>query len=95
MAAGECTHIETAIRRMDIPLGSRQCEECVRTGGTWVELRMCTMCGHMGCCDSSPGRHATAHFHNTGHPIIKSAEFGQDWLWCYRDELAFNLRRVE
>ena len=95
MAGRECTHIETAIRRMEIPLGSRRCEECARAGGTWVALRMCTMCGHIGCCDSSPGRHAYAHYLSSGHPIVKTAEIGEDWLWCYRDEVAFSLKQVD
>jgi len=93
--AQECTHIESAIRRMEIPLGARRCEDCVRLGMSWVHLRMCTTCGHIGCCDDSAGRHATEHFRSTGHPIVKSAEFGEEWLWCYIDEVAFAMKRVE
>ncbi len=63
-------------------------------GGRWVPLRMCTTCGHIGCCDNSPGRHATAHHRATGHPIIRSAEPGEDWSWCYVDELMFRLREA-
>ena len=61
----------------------------LRTGGWWVHLRMCQTCGHVGCSDNSPNRHATAHFHETAHPIIRSAEPGEDWSWGYVDEVAF------
>jgi CPA1 family monovalent cation:H+ antiporter len=63
------------------------CEECVAEGGTWVHLRLCLSCGHVGCCDSSPRRHATAHYHATEHPVVRSAEPGESWRWCYVDEL--------
>ena len=59
------------------------CEACLRTGGRWVHLRRCLACGHVGCCDSSPGRHATRHFHETGHPLMASAEPGESWRWSY------------
>ncbi|MFK0110672.1 ubiquitin carboxyl-terminal hydrolase 14 [Streptomyces sp. NPDC091217] len=62
------------------------CEECLAIGGYWVHLRLCLTCGHVGCCDSSPGRHATAHFSGTGHPVIRSFEAGEDWRWCFVDE---------
>src|SRR6266568_9298292 len=61
------------------------CEECLKTGQRWVQLRMCQSCGHIGCCDSSPGHHATAHFHRTEHPAMKSYP-DQSWAWCYVDE---------
>jgi CPA2 family monovalent cation:H+ antiporter-2 len=64
----------------------------VAIGGRWVHLRRCTDCGHVGCCDDSPNRHATAHHDATGHPIIRSLEPGEEWLWCYEDELSFVLR---
>jgi uncharacterized UBP type Zn finger protein len=67
------------------------CEECLATGGRWVHLRMCQTCGQVGCCDSSPGRHATAHFRLTGHPLVRSFEPGEDWFWCYVDEVMFEL----
>jgi CPA2 family monovalent cation:H+ antiporter-2 len=63
------------------------CEECLRTGARWVHLRICMTCGHVGCCDSSPGRHASAHFHATSHPVMRSAEPGESWGWCYEDRL--------
>ncbi len=64
------------------------CEECLKTGDRWVHLRICMVCGHVGCCDSSPNTHATKHFHATGHPVIKSFEPGEDWGWCYVDGVA-------
>ncbi len=63
------------------------CEECLRSGAAWVHLRLCMQCGHVGCCDSSPNRHATKHFHATAHPIVRSLEPGEDWGWCYEDEV--------
>ena len=63
------------------------CEECLKTGSEWVHLRMCLVCGHVGCCDSSPHRHATGHFHKTKHPVMRSSEPGEDWGWCYVDEM--------
>ena len=63
------------------------CEECLRDGTRWVHLRICLTCGHVGCCDNSPMRHATAHWRETTHPIIRSHEPGEAWGWCYPDEL--------
>jgi uncharacterized UBP type Zn finger protein len=62
------------------------CEECLKTGDSWVHLRVCMQCGHVGCCDSSKNKHATRHFHATGHPIIRSLERGEEWGWCYVDK---------
>jgi len=62
------------------------CEECLKTGSAWVHLRLCLSCGHVGCCDDSPHRHATRHFHEKGHPVIASFEPGERWAWCYADE---------
>ena len=62
---------------------TRGCEECLKVGMGWVQLRVCLSCGHVGCCDSSRGKHATKHFHRTQHPIIESYEPGEDWGWCY------------
>jgi uncharacterized UBP type Zn finger protein len=79
-----CAHVaEVKIRSVARP--ATGCEECMRTGGSWVQLRECLSCGHVGCCDSSPNKHATAHFHQTKHPIISSAEPGDTWCWCYVD----------
>ena len=85
MASG-CTHLNQV---KEVTPSARGCEDCLRIGGTWLHLRLCMECGHVGCCDSSPNRHATAHFKQTRHPIIKSHEPGEDWGWCYVDELFF------
>ena len=63
------------------------CEECLASGDTWVHLRLCLTCGHVGCCDQSKNKHATRHFRTTGHPVMRSLEPGEDWRWCYVDEL--------
>ncbi len=63
------------------------CEECLRMGDSWVHLRLCEICGHVGCCDSSKNKHATKHFKKTKHPIMRSLEPGEDWGWCYIDDL--------
>ena len=68
------------------------CPECIEMGDTWVHLRMCTDCGHVGCCDSSKNKHATKHFHKTKHPVIRSIEPGEHWTWCYVDEQMGELR---
>src|SRR5438445_332058 len=64
------------------------CEDCIKTGDSWVHLRLCLECGHVGCCDSSKNKHATKHFHRTKHPLIRSIEPGEAWIWCYVDELS-------
>lgn len=87
-ASRECPHLAelatTDIAPAGVPAG---CEDCLRIGGAWVHLRRCLNCGHIGCCDSSPHRHATAHARETGHPLVASAEQGEHWGWCYVDEL--------
>ena len=65
---------------------TKGCEECEKIGSSWVQLRLCLTCGHVGCCDSSPNKHGTKHFKETGHPVIKSYEPGEDWKWCFVDE---------
>jgi uncharacterized UBP type Zn finger protein len=84
----ECAHLDTI---NDVKSGKTGCEDCLKIGDTWVHLRLCTECGHMGCCDSSKNKHATAHFHSSTHPIVASAEPGESWLYCYVDDLAFEL----
>jgi uncharacterized UBP type Zn finger protein len=79
-----CTHV-SQIR--DVSPNTNGCEECLKTGGRWVHLRLCLSCGHVGCCDSSPGRHASKHSGATTHPIIQSIEPGEDWRWCFIDEI--------
>ena len=68
------------------PHTPKGCEECLQTGSGWVHLRLCLTCGHVGCCDSSPNKHATKHFHATPHPVVRSFERGEDWAWCYADQ---------
>jgi uncharacterized UBP type Zn finger protein len=84
--AHTCDHIENADSNIsaNTPEG---CEECLKTGDSWIHLRLCLECGHVGCCDNSKNKHATKHFHETGHPVIKSFEPGEDWEYCYVDEL--------
>jgi hypothetical protein len=80
-----CAHLDQ-IRDVE-PRTPRGCEECLRTNSWWVHLRLCLICGHVGCCDDSPNKHATKHFAATRHPIIRSLEPGEDWGWCYVDHL--------
>jgi hypothetical protein len=81
-----CDHFETGVE-VDPPL--TVCSTCVEIGDTWVHLRQCLNCGRTSCCDNSPNRHATAHNHQTGHPMIRSAQPDEDWRWCYPDELLY------
>jgi len=82
-ASKACKHTDQA-RTVSYP--RRECPECVAQGDRWVHLRICMVCGHVGCCDSSKNKHARAHFEKTGHPIIKSIEPNEDWAWCYLDD---------
>jgi uncharacterized UBP type Zn finger protein len=84
----DCTHLDQ-IRLTALPETIAGCEECLKIGGRWVHLRMCLSCGKISCCDSSPNRHASAHAREPGHAIARSAEPGEDWSWCYVDEVAF------
>jgi tellurite resistance protein TerC len=79
-----CTH-RNQIK--DVSPTTEGCEECLQSGDRWVQLRMCLACGHVGCCDSSKNQHATAHFHATGHPIMRTTEPGESWKWCYVDRM--------
>ncbi|HEX5608494.1 MAG TPA: UBP-type zinc finger domain-containing protein [Solirubrobacterales bacterium] len=88
--ASHCSHLDS-VNYLDLPDEVEGCEECLATGGRWVHLRMCQVCGHVGCCDDSPSKHATAHHKETGHQIIRSAEPGEDWSWCYADEVMMRL----
>jgi uncharacterized UBP type Zn finger protein len=83
--AGTCTHLDQV---RDVRPSAEGCEDCLRTGDSWLHLRLCLSCGHVGCCDSSKNKHATAHFHTSQHPLIRSLEPGEDWRWCFVDELA-------
>ena len=79
-----CNHLRESQRARPRAQG---CEECLKMGDTWVHLRTCLECGHVGCCDSSKNKHATKHFHATKHPLMQSAQPGEDWIWCYVDEM--------
>ena len=83
----DCSHLDQ-IEPEVTPSGDG-CVDCLREGGRWVHLRMCRSCGHVGCCDSSPSRHASAHATQPGHQVVSSFEPDEDWLWCYADEVAF------
>lgn len=82
--AETCEHLRSP---GDAPPRSDGCEECLRAGDTWVHLRRCLRCGHVGCCDDSKNRHATRHFRTSRHPVIQSFEPGETWKWCYVDEI--------
>jgi uncharacterized UBP type Zn finger protein len=80
----DCAHFhEIATREAN----TDGCEDRLRTGDSWVHLRACLICGHVGCCDQSKNKHATRHFHDTGHPVMRSAEPGESWGWCYVDRI--------
>ena len=79
-----CNHLKESPKAKPRAEG---CEECLKMGDDWVHLRACLQCGHVGCCDSSKNKHATRHFHATRHPLIQSIERGEDWMWCYVDEV--------
>ena len=90
-----CTHADTVDLDVDpdppVEGDRRSCGDCLAEGTRWVHLRLCTTCGHVGCCDSSPRRHATAHFTSSAHPVVQSFEPGEDWLWCYADDTMLRL----
>ena len=79
-----CEHLRSA---NDSPATAKGCQECLVSGDRWVQLRRCLECGHVGCCDSSKNEHATAHFKITAHPVVKTFERGENWKWCYVDEI--------
>src|SRR5437773_7918696 len=82
--AQPCTHVNQV---RDVTPSANGCEDCLKIGDEWVHLRLCRICGHVGCCDSSKNKHATKHFHHTKHAIVRSFEPGEDWSWCYLDEM--------
>ena len=87
--AGACTHMSTAV---EVTPSSEGCEDCLLMGARWVHLRMCMQCGHIGCCDSSPNRHATGHWQqHADHMLVRSYEPGENWWWCYSDDVAFEV----
>jgi len=82
--ATECEHLDQI---NEVTPSSKGCEECLAMGDTWVHLRMCLVCGHVGCCNSSKNKHATKHFEASNHPLVRSAQPGEDWRWCYIDQV--------
>jgi hypothetical protein len=90
--AQNCNHLDSIQRA---PPSGPGCEECLRSGSAWVHLRCCATCGHVGCCDSSPNHHARAHFAASGHPLVQSYEPGEEWFWCFLDEVGFELASDE
>lgn len=88
MAADFCSHLGTI---QTVTPSAKGCEECLKLGWEWLHLRICRSCGHVGCCDSSRGKHATKHFHHTKHPIIEGYDPPEGWGWCYVDEVMFDL----
>jgi uncharacterized UBP type Zn finger protein len=88
--SSQCSHIDQ-IRYVE--RGSEGCEQCIALGDTWVHLRMCMTCGQVGCCDSSKNKHADKHADEAGHPIVRSVEPGEDWMWCYIDEKLVTVSR--
>lgn len=89
----KCTHLDH-VRINQLPAEVAGCEDCLAEGTGWIHLRICLECGHVGCCDSSPRRHATRHFESSSHPIIRSVEPGEDWAWCFEDEQAMVIEDV-
>lgn len=85
-----CEHLN-AVQPRELPGGDRVCEDCVKTGDSWVHLRMCMECGHVGCCDSSKNRHARRHVESSGHQVVRSAEPGENWAYCFADDVAVRL----
>jgi uncharacterized UBP type Zn finger protein len=86
MSDSACGHLDQI--RDVTPSDTRGCSDCMESGGRWVHLRMCLTCGRVGCCDSSPNRHASKHAAEHGHPLVSSFEPGEDWSWCFEDEVA-------
>jgi len=89
-----CTHLDHVLIT-ELPESVEGCEDCLRIGGSWLHLRICLECGHVGCCESSPNRHASAHSLSSGHPIIRSLEPGETWSWCFPDEVAMRIPEVQ
>ena len=82
-----CEHVANVTRVTPVSEG---CQECLALGDSWFHLRLCLTCGHVGCCDTSKNKHATAHFRATGHPVVQSFQPDEEWVWCYVDDLFFD-----
>jgi uncharacterized UBP type Zn finger protein len=91
--AAACRHLDHVLVT-ELPRAVDGCAECLMAGTPWLHLRICLECGHVGCCDDSPFRHATAHARDSGHPIIRSIQPDEDWSWCYLDELTMIIPEV-
>jgi Zn-finger in ubiquitin-hydrolases and other protein len=89
-----CTHLDH-VHVTQLPESVDGCEDCLKIGGLWLHLRICLECGHVGCCDDSPNRHASAHAHTSEHPIIRSLEPREEWSWCFIDEVMMNIPEVK
>jgi uncharacterized UBP type Zn finger protein len=89
-----CAHLDHVLVTQ-LPESVDGCEDCLLTGDPWLHLRICLECGHVGCCDDSPNRHARAHAQSSGHPIIRSLEPGETWSWCFPDEVAMRIAEVK
>ena len=87
--ATNCIHLDQI---HNVQPSAEGCEECLQMGDSWVHLRECLVCGHVGCCDSSKNKHATKHFHTTEHPLVQSFEPGEDWIFCYVDQIVMDPR---
>jgi Zn-finger in ubiquitin-hydrolases and other protein len=89
-----CTHLDQ-ITVTQLPEAVAGCEDCLASGGEWLHLRICLGCGHVGCCDDSPNRHATAHGRSSGHALIRSLEPGEEWCWCFVDEVGMVIPEIQ
>jgi hypothetical protein len=89
-----CTHLDS-VEITELPDSIPGCVDCLKVGDPWCHLRICLTCGHVGCCDSSPNKHASAHALAAGHPLIRSVQPGEDWSWCFVDELAMVIPDIQ
>lgn len=89
-----CGHLDH-VKLTQLPEAVEGCEECLKTGGAWLHLRICLECGQVGCCDSSPNRHASAHAQQAGHPLIRSLEPGETWSFCFVDDVGMVIAQVQ
>jgi hypothetical protein len=88
-----CSHLDH-VKVLELPEEVAGCEDCLASGGLWWHLRICLECGHVGCCDDSPNRHASAHAGASGHPIIRSLQPGEEWSWCFLDEVGMLIPQI-